>query len=90
MTTESKLNIWVEPSKYIKYDPEHLSDTILYFCWQKLKHLNLEDLPEMYIGIGTEESEEMSHCGVFDVLDDNLYCYLPKNSNLINIDIRTV
>lgn len=66
---EHKLCIEIKPSKHIKYNPEQLFETILYFCWQKLKHFNHEDLPEIYIEIGTKDAEKLDHCGMFDALD---------------------
>lgn len=85
MTTESKLSICVEPSKHIKYNPEQLCETIVYFCWQKLKRLNHNDLPEIYIGINSEETEDMDNCGVFDVLDDNL-AYILLSAKKLSTD----
>ena len=88
MTTESKLSVWVESSKHIKYDPDQLFDTIVYFCWQRLKHFNREDLPEIQIGVGTEESEGMPNCGMFDVLDDDFSYILLSAKELKNDKYR--
>jgi hypothetical protein len=70
--TSSKLSVDIKPSKYIKYDSGQLLDTLVYFCWQKFKPLGIENLPEIYIGINSDETQDMEHCGMFDVLDDNL------------------
>jgi hypothetical protein len=34
-------------------DEDKLFNAIVYFCFHNLKHINPQDLPEIYIGIDT-------------------------------------
>jgi hypothetical protein len=67
-----KLYMDIKTSKYIEYDPDQLSETILYFCWQKLKLFDHNNLPEIYIEIGTKKTEKLKYNGYFDVIGDDL------------------
>jgi len=72
MTVDYKLKICIRSSKYIKYDIDQLYVTLEYFCWQKLKPLSSNQLPPIYIEIGTKYTEELKHCGEFCVINDEI------------------
>jgi hypothetical protein len=36
-----------------RMDEDKLFNAIVYFCFHNLKHINPQDLPEIYIGIDT-------------------------------------
>ena len=71
----------VEPSNYIEYNQEKLFDAIIYFCYHQLKHIDPNELPDIYIEIGTDESESIRDCGLtLVVAEDSIYVALsPKN-----------
>jgi hypothetical protein len=60
---ESKLHAAIEPSKYIEYDENKLFDTVIYFCYHQLKHINPNELPDIYIAIDTDYCKQIKHCG---------------------------
>jgi hypothetical protein len=79
---ESKLSITIEPSTYINYDVDKLFSTIVFFCYQNLKHINPVDLPEIFIEIDTPYCKEIEPCGTFITFDENVVLIALSTKNI--------
>ena len=88
MEPDYKLKICIRPSKYIKYDINQLYDTLQYYCWQKLKHLDLNELPPIYIEIGTKYTDELDCCGMSCALNDHISAIFLSTKQLLSDKYR--
>jgi hypothetical protein len=79
---ESKLTMIIVPSDYTEYDNHKLLNTIEYFCYTQLKHINPNYLPNIHIKIGTKDVDSIGALGVTSVLDENSICIALSEKNI--------
>ncbi len=80
----SKLIIDIEPSEHIDYNADKLFNAIVYFCYQNLKHIDPNNLPEIYIDIDTEFCNEMENCGSFNTHESGMLLIALSTKNIEN------
>ena len=79
---ESKIEIEVMPSKHIIYDAGILSQSITYFCYHQLKHIDIKHLPKIYIEIDTGYAKKIRHCGEVSTWGENVILVALSTKNI--------
>lgn len=79
---ESRLDVVVEHSEYVEYDENKLFDAISYFCYHNLKHIDANDLPNIYIEIDNDDAKSIDGCGYIVTIDEDTVLIALSTKNI--------